>query len=73
MLYNIMTSGLLSGEPNYDSSIFTSNLNREIFNYETKRDRKKKYCCRFGCFMLVIGSNILSFYLGTKLCNKFDW
>jgi hypothetical protein len=68
-----MTSGLLSGEPQYDNSIYNSNLNRDIFNYETTRDRRKIYCCRFGCFIFIAGTNILSFYLGNKLNYKLNW
>ena len=68
-----MTSGLLTDEPQYDNSIFANNMNREIFNYETTRGRRKRYCCRFGSFVFIVGTNILSFYLGNKLNYKLNW
>ena len=65
-----MTSGLLSNQPQYDDSIYTHNFNRDILKYETNREKRIKWCNRLGCFVFIVGTNILSFYLGNKFINK---
>ncbi len=62
-----MSGGILSKDPLYNDSIYDYNLNKDIFNYKDRKERRRICCLRFTCTMLFIGTNILSFYLGNKL------